>query len=90
MIDYDGTFGADPEGWAEVVNLMQKRGHIFFLVTSRGMDTPVEHAWWFAEHGITVVYCNYRAKKTVCDEQGFRIDIWIDNDPEYITKGFID
>lgn len=91
MIDYDGTFGAAPMDWMEVIRLMyDKQGHNFYLVTSRSMDTPIEHAWWFKEMQIPIVYCNYRAKKKVCEEQGIKIDIWIDNDPKYIEEGFID
>lgn len=89
MIDYDGTFGAAPADWMEVINMMQKKGHKYFLVTSRSMDTPVEHAYWFVENNVPVVYCEYRAKKDVCIEQGIDIDIWIDNDPYYITTGFV-
>lgn len=89
MIDYDGTFGAAPADWMDVIEMMQSRGHRYVLVTSRGMDTPVEHDYWFAEKGIPVVYCEYRAKKDVCLERGIPIDIWIDDNPYYIENGFI-
>lgn len=90
MIDYDGTFGADPMMFQDVIEMFQGHHHKVYLVTSRGMDTPVEHAYWFADHYVPIVYCNYRAKREVCEEQGIKIDIWIDDAPYYIDHGFVE
>jgi hypothetical protein len=87
MIDYDNTFTADAPMWQDVIfEFLQK--HRVFLVTSRGMDTPVEHTEYFVDMGIPIVYCDYYAKKDVCEKQGIKIDIWIDDDPKYIIEGF--
>lgn len=89
MIDYDNTYTADVEMWKNVIPLMKLWGHNLYLVTSRDMDTPVEMAQDFVDWGIPIIYCAYRAKKEVCQEQGIDINIWIDDDPHYITNGFI-
>jgi hypothetical protein len=89
MIDYDGTYGADIAMFRETVDLFLLYGHKIYLVTSRDYDTPVELAQDFVSRGIPIVYCSYRAKRTVCEAQGIKIDIWIDNDPYYIDNGFI-
>jgi hypothetical protein len=53
------------------------------------MDTPIDLVNDFVIRGIPIVYCEYRAKRKVCEEQGIKIDIWIDDDPKYIEVGFI-
>ena len=90
MIDYDNTYTADVEMWRKIIPIMLDRGHNLYLVTSRSMDTPIELAMDFVNWSIPIIYCNYRAKEIVCYEQGIRINIWMDDDPEFITKGFID
>jgi hypothetical protein len=89
MIDYDGTFGAAPSDWMDTIDLMGNRGHKFYLVTSRGKDTPVEHEEYFRMMDIPVIYCEYLAKKDVCNKLGIKIDVWIDDNPYYIDHGFI-
>jgi len=89
MIDYDNTYTADVDMWRKVLPIFQLAGHRVYLVTSRGMDTPIDLVNDFINLDITVVYCEYRAKKDVCLEQGIDISIWIDDDPYYITTGFI-
>ena len=88
MIDYDNTYTADVDMWRSIIPLFLV-GHNVYLVTSRGMDTPIELANDFVEWRIPIIYCEYRAKKDVCEEQGIKIDIWIDDDPYYINTGFV-
>lgn len=89
MIDYDNTYTANVEMWRKIIPVFLENGRVY-LVTSRSMDTPIDLVQDFVQWGIPVIYCEYRAKEIVCKEQGIRIDIWIDDDPEFITKGFID
>ena len=89
MIDYDRTYTADPDLWRVILPIIQSKGHKVYLVTSRGMDTPVELAEDFVQMGIPIIYCEYLAKRDVCRKQGIHIDIWIDDDPYYIDKGFV-
>lgn len=88
MIDYDDTYTADIEMWRRIIPVFLEQ-HQVYLVTSRGDDTPIDLDHHFVEWGIPVIYCDYRAKKTVCDELGIKIDIWIDDNPHYITTGFV-
>lgn len=90
MIDYDNTFTADPLMWTEAIEIFFDHNHKVFLVTSRGEDTPVEDEHYFKSVGIPIIYCDYRAKEKVCKEKGININIWIDDDPLYITTGFIE
>ena len=90
MIDYDNTYTGDVDMWKKIIPVILMYGHNMYLVTSRGMDTPVELIQDFIQWKIPVVYCDYRAKQDVCKEQGINIDIWMDDDPIFITKGFVD
>lgn len=86
-LDWDNTFTRDTEFWQQFINNARFGCHAVYIVTSRDMDTPIE----FIPDGVSgVVYCKYRAKQKVIEEQGIKIDIWIDDDPEFITGGFID
>lgn len=86
MIDYDKTYTADVALWREVIDLMRFYGHKVYLVTSRSMDTPIDLWRDFADRHISIIYCNFKAKRDVCESIGVSIDIWIDDDPEWITK----
>lgn len=89
MIDYDATYTADVELWRRIIPMFLEN-HTVYLVTSRGMDTPVELANDFALWGVRIIYCDYQAKKGVCEEQGINIDIWIDDNPYYIVHSFLE
>lgn len=80
-LDWDGTFTADGRFWDDFLKLAERYGHKVWITTSRGMDTPIEYVPDLIE---SVVYCEYKAKKEVMPE----IDIWIDNDPQWITESF--
>lgn len=90
MFDYDNTFTRDTRMWEEFISLATAGGHRLYCVTSRSPDMELDYAERFALWGVRIVYCSFRAKKTVCEEQGIFIDIWIDDDPLYITTGFIE
>jgi hypothetical protein len=89
MIDYDNTFTRDVAMWERIIPIFQV-DHVVYLVTSRGEDTPVDLANYFIAMDIPIIYCDYYAKKDICEKQGIQIDIWIDDDPKYITEGFRD
>ena len=85
-LDWDNTYTRDTKFWDKFLALNAEWGNTIYIVTSRGMDTPIE----FIPTGVDgVIYCNYRAKKDVTRQSGIDIQIWIDDDPYYITTGFI-
>lgn len=86
-LDYDNTFTADPKAMQEFIGLMLAHGHRVFITTSRSPDLELENT----PLGIDgVIYCSFRAKKIVTQEQGIKIDIWIDDDPKWIEEGFVE
>lgn len=75
-LDYDGTYTLDPEFWDAFIFEAKDRGHSVVIVTSRSKDEPIE-----SKTACHVIYCSYDAK-----EKFYNPDIWIDNDPRYITE----
>lgn len=85
-LDWDNTFTADPVLYQIIVDAYVERGHTVYITTSRGEDTPIE----FRPRGIkSIIYCNFRAKRDVTLQMGIKIHNWIDDDPYYITTGFV-
>ena len=81
-IDWDETFTADPDTWRAVVSTLQAAGHTVYVVTARSPATT-----WECEQGLPgcqVVACSWELKREVCRKRGIKIDIWIDDSPEFI------
>jgi hypothetical protein len=89
-LDFDCTFTSDIEFWRLFVRLCAKRGHKVVLVTAR-FDT-IENRVLVAdvlgratfELLSGAVFTGRQPKRPVAEEQGFRIDIWIDDLPEFV------
>lgn len=90
MIDYDKTFTANTFMFAQLILMMQMHKNKIFLVTSRDENDVVEHIDFFNDKGVEVIYCDYRAKRKVCEERGIKIDVWIDDTPYYIDHDFLE
>lgn len=86
-LDWDHTFTRDTRSWEKFITMMTLAGHKIWIVTARGPDTPVEYV---PENIEGVVYCEYVAKKVVTRNMGVSIDVWIDDDPQWIEKGFVE
>ena len=84
-LDWDNTFTADTKRWQKFIDLFSV-DHEIYIVTSRSPDVPIE----FIPDGLAgIIYCSYRAKRKVTEEQGIKIDVWIDDAPFYIENGFV-
>lgn len=78
-IDYDRTYAAAPELWAQFIAMAQARGDQVVICTGRAFppseQLPVE------------VHCTAgQAKAAYLLERGLRPDIWIDDDPWSIVS----
>lgn len=88
-LDYDKTYTADPNAWRNIINfLIGNNRATIHIVTSRDDRDTVEDTEWFKAGNIPVVYCDYKAKRQVCEERGIQIDIWIDDNPYFIDHSF--
>lgn len=91
-IDYDGTFSRDPKLFRAFVALLRTSGHDCVLVTGRSDDlvTPGGISRWGDDvrRGVgnlmPIVFAGLRWKKQAAKEEGYAVDVWIDDNPEYI------
>jgi hypothetical protein len=87
-LDYDKTYTADPDMWRHIIAVMRGMSHEVMIVTSRDPNDLVEDRDWFEKYTIPVIYCDYWAKRQVCEQRGISIDIWIDDNPYFIDHPF--
>lgn len=86
-IDYDDTWSADPQVWSQVAKLFRSRGHTVILVTNRYeiFGKPVLRACSGRVHNI--IFAGSKPKRDAAKEQGYEVDVWIDDYPESILYG---
>lgn len=86
-IDYHGTFQRDPVGFGIIVHELVRRGHTCILVTGIEDGTP-----WAAEVRrdvgdlMPIVFAAGRWKREAAKTAGFEVDVWIDDNPEYVAE----
>ena len=95
-IDFDGTWTEAPFLWSSFVELCVSQGHKAIIATARKESDPVyKKSQWdgpadilCTESGriLDVVYCGNSLKKDECLRQGFKVDIWIDDNPGMIER----
>jgi predicted O-linked N-acetylglucosamine transferase (SPINDLY family) len=89
-IDYDGTYAVDPHLFDTFIALLRARGHSAVLVTGRSDDEKwgkeVRDAVAKIPTGaIPVVFAGIQWKRSAAAQAGYRVDVWIDDFPEYIA-----
>ncbi len=84
-IDFDDTFGADPQAWRKVVGVLHEMGHQCVLVTNRPdeMGNDVR-----AEVGdlMPILFAGVWSKRSTAHNAGYNVDIWIDDSPQNIDS----
>ncbi len=89
-LDYDDTYTRDPVVWNQVIQQFHSAGHKVYLVTLRDGDNYKEvKQVAVALRGVPVYgyyFTNGKAKKTYMYSKGIRIDVWIDDSPQFILQ----
>lgn len=84
-LDWDDTFTAAPNEFAQIIKLLQKAGHKVYITTARSPGFATDECYQvLMEHGIAGVAVHgsrYRSKKRHMQSMGIHIDIWIDDHP---------
>jgi len=89
-IDYDDTYSADPGTFSKVISTFNRYGHKCYLVTAR-FDNVDEHIpEQHTAHVQGVFYTDRKAKIPVMEAAGIKIDIWVDDKPEFIHQDHTD
>jgi hypothetical protein len=86
-LDYDGTYTSDPELWLDWVQKAQSRGHRVICVTMRH-DTSLGDDVFDPRLKalVEVVPTGHKAKKKFMRMKGINIDIWIDDQPDFLYE----
>jgi hypothetical protein len=82
-IDYDGTFAADPEMFWPIITIMKAKGHQVVIVTGRSEDFGHEIKQAVGNI-VPIVFAGMQWKRKAAEAAGYKVNIWIDDNPEYI------
>ena len=86
-IDYDGTFSRDPEFWDAFVTMAKLFGHQCVMVTGRSDEAEFGAQVKRAVRDLMpIVFAGNEWKREVALKRGWKIDVWIDDNPEYVGK----
>lgn len=83
-IDYDNTYTRCRVLFEKIILLFKDFGHNVFIVTCRHEGEPIDDC-----NNITKIYTSRIAKYDYCQNIGLKIDIWIDDNPQYIVSNAI-
>ncbi len=84
-LDYDDTFTTDPELWRNFAASAIRRGHQVICVTMRFQHESTDMDNWLRAN-VPIVFTGRKAKKPFLERTGIRIDVWIDDRPEWILN----
>ena len=93
-LDYDGTYTADPVFWDTFIVSARVHGHTVVCITMR--HEHEEHGESAAvledmeAHGIQVVFTGRQAKRAFAEALGIVPDVWIDDNPHWISENAAD
>jgi len=86
-IDYDGTFARDPEFWEAFVPMAKIFGHECVLVTGRSDSREFGDQVTRAVGALMpIVFAGSNWKREAALKKGWRVDVWIDDNPEYVAE----
>lgn len=86
-IDFDGVFKEDPELFREIIALLKNKGHDAIVVTGRS-----ETGIWGEEVKAVVgdlvpcIFAGLQYKMEATAEAGYKVNVWIDDNPQYIGR----
>jgi hypothetical protein len=90
-LDYDETYTRDPPLWNLFVNQAVKNGHDIRFVTFRSGDPAFDNSDIIGNSkalNIPIIFTSGKRKRVFCYEQGFMVDVWIDDMPEIIVEDY--
>jgi hypothetical protein len=89
-IDFDDTYTRDPMGWRGMVQLFRLRGHDFVMVTARSSEGESGREVRDMIGGLMpIVFAAGMWKKQSAKLNGYHVDVWIDDQPELVTKQYL-
>jgi len=83
-LDYDNTFDRDPDSWYEAMLRMKMGGHTIIGATMRYPSEASGMSKRYEALCTKIYFTSRQAKKSFLAERGQRVDVWIDDTPEWI------
>jgi histidinol phosphatase-like PHP family hydrolase len=81
-LDYDKTYTADKVLWNKFIQTANEHGHKIICFTMRYPDERILNM----PSDIEIHYTSRKAKKVWAEQNGFLVDIWIDDRPAWLFE----
>ena len=81
-LDYDRTYTADKMLWNFFIDRAFKNGHTVICFTMRFPDEAIKDM----PKEVEIKYTERKAKKVWAEQNGFLVDIWIDDKPAWLFE----
>ena len=85
-LDYDDTFTTDPDGWYRAMLVLKQAGFRIVGCTFRYPEEEITDRQYI-ELCDRIIYCSRESKFTTAGLEGEKVDIWIDDIPQWIHTG---
>lgn len=85
-LDYDETYTRDPRFWDMVISAARHREHTVYCVTMRSAAEMKEVERDLYDKVDGIFGTNREAKEKYMFNQGYLVDVWIDDTPYFITN----
>jgi hypothetical protein len=87
-IDYDETITENVGAWKEIIKTMNFMNFTVLCVTYRQPDCDPHELDWLKGYVEEIIFTGQTAKRKFCIEQGWEVDVWIDDEPMSITHNY--
>ena len=82
-IDYDSTYTVDPSLWNDFIERALTGHHTVICVTARP-EVMGQVVLDSVGKLVPVIFAGGDWKREVALKQGYKVDVWIDDSPEYV------
>jgi hypothetical protein len=83
-VDFDETISDNPEGWLQILLLMERIGYHVVIVTWRKPTEWPTDLDFLVDKGFKIYYTSRQSKQKFMNAQGIKVSIWIDDNPSAI------
>ena len=87
-IDFDDTISSQPHRWVEVIKLFKSFNWTVIVVTFRKSNCDPKDLDFLKEHVDSIIFTGQVNKAGFCESCGYKVDIWIDDNPMSITHNY--
>ena len=86
-LDFDGTYTEAPELWNRFIAQFRNAGHKVYCITMRKPEECADVESSLSNRVDAIHYTSREGKISYCLKHGLKVDVWIDDQPHFITGG---